>query len=275
MNNITVFENEEFGQVRTIVEGDKVLFCASDVAKALGYSRPADAVSAHCKGSVKHRSLTNGGEQAIKYIPEGDVYRLIMHSKLPSAERFECWVVDEVLPSIRKHGMYAEDELLQNPDLLLKVVTQLKQEHDERLAAEKRAIALQEENAEKDKQLEEAKPKVQFADAVHVSDTCILIGELAKLLKGNGINIGQNRLFEWLRENGYLIKRKGTDYNIPTQKAMDMKLFKVIESTVTNNNGNVIITKTTKVTGKGQQYFVNIFLNNKPDPCVHSVDIGA
>ena len=246
MNNLMTFENSEFGAVRTVEVEGKTYFVANDVAKALGYKRPADAITAHCKGSVKHRYLTDGGEQELKIIPEGDLYRLISHSKLESAERFESWVFDEVLPAIRKHGMYAVDELLNDPDLAIKAFTALKEEKE-------RNKVLQADN-------ERMKPKEIFADAVATSHTSILIGELAKLLRQNGVKTGQKRLFIWLRENGYLIKRKGSDWNMPTQRSMEMGLFEVKESTINNPDGSSKISKTTKVTGKGQQYFINKFL---------------
>lgn len=248
MNNLQVFSNTEFGQVRTLVDGDKILFCASDIAKALGYVRPADAVTAHCKGSVKRRLLTEGGEQETKFIPEGDVYRLIVRSKLPNAEKFERWVFDEVLPTINKHGGYLTpdkiEEVLSNPDTIIRLATDLKAEREKRINAEK--------------QIETDKPKVLFADAVATAKTSILIGELAKLIKQNGYDIGQKRLFGFLREKGYLIKRKGIDYNMPTQKSMNLGLFEIKERTI-NHTDHVEIVKTTKVTGKGQIYFINLF----------------
>lgn len=136
MNELQVFDNQQFGSVRTINDDGSVLFCGSDVAKALGYKSPKDAISAHCKGAVKRRTLTDGGEQEMSFIPEGDVYRLIVRSNLPAAEQFEKWVFEEVLPSIRKHGMWAKEELLNNPDVLLDVVKKLKQESDARKALE-------------------------------------------------------------------------------------------------------------------------------------------
>lgn len=246
MNELQIFENSEFGTVRTVQFEGKTYFVANDVAKALGYKRPADAVTAHCKGSVKHRYLTDGGEQELKFIPEGDIYRLVIKSQLPSAEKFESWVFDEVLPSIRKHGVYAVDELLNDPDLAIKAFTALKEEKE-------RNKALQADN-------DRMRPKEVFADAVATSHTSILIGDLAKLLKQNGVDIGQKRLFSWMRENGYLIKRQGSDWNMPTQRSMELGLFEVKESTVNNPDGSVRINKTTKVTGKGQQYFINKFL---------------
>ncbi len=242
MKDLQIFKNEEFGSIRTREENGKVLFCGKDVAKALGYANPHKAVREHTKGGLKRNTPTAGGIQEMTFIPEGDVYRLIIRSKLPSAERFERWVFDEVLPTIRKHGMYATDELLNNPDLAIKAFTALKEER------EKNKL-LQADN-------EIMKPKALFADAVSTSDTTILIGELAKILRQNGVQTGQNRLFDWMRDEGYLIK-KGSNCNMPTQRAMEMGLFKIKESPIINPDGSVRITKTTKVTGKGQQYFIN------------------
>ena len=242
MKDIQIFNNPEVGELRTIEEGDKIYFVASDAAKMLGYKRPADAVTAHCKGSVKRRLPTNGGTQEMKVIPEGDLYRLIANSELPSAEKFESWVFDEVLPAIRKTGGY---HIPQSPE--------------EQMA--QGLLAAQKLLAEKDKRIEEMRPKEIFADAVSVSKTDILIGDLAKLIKQNGHDIGQKRLFAWLREKGYLIKRKGLDWNMPTQRAMEMKLFRVKETVVTHADGHTTVNKTPKVTGKGQVYFVNKFLN--------------
>ena len=243
MNELQIFSSPEFGELRTIEEGDKVYFVASDVAKALGYKRPADAVSAHCRYTVK-RSIPHPqgkGTLQMHVIPEGDVYRLVAHSELPSAEKFESWVFDEVLPEIRKTGGY---HIPQSPE--------------EQMA--QGLLAAQKLLAEKDKRIEEMRPKEIFADAVSVSKTDILIGDLAKLIKQNGRDIGQKRLFAWLREKGYLIKRKGLDWNMPTQRAMEMKLFRVKETVVTHADGHTTVSKTTKVTGKGQVYFVNKFL---------------
>lgn len=250
---LQVFQNDRFGNIRVVLIGNKEHFVGSDIAKALGYSIPSKAINTHCKGVSKMEVPTNGGIQEMLVIPEGDVYRLIAHSKLPQAEQFECWVFDEVLPSLRKHGAYMTDvtieKALTEPDFLIKLATKLKEEKEARLKAEA--------------QIEADKPKVLFADAVSVSSTTILIGDLAKLLKQNGVETGQKRLFEWLRQNGYLIKRKGADYNSPTQHAMDLGLFEVKETVVTHADGHTTISKTTKVTGKGQQYFINKFLQKK------------
>ena len=242
-NMIQVFENKEFGKVRTVEENGKVMFVASDVAKALGYSRPADAITAHCKGSVKHRLPTNGGMQDLKIIPEGDVYRLVSHSKLPAAEKFESWVFDEVLPAIRKTGTYSIPK--DYPSALRALADQC--ECNQKLMAENKAM----------------KPKALFADAVKSSKTSILVGELAKLIKQNGVEIGEKRLFTWLRDNGYLMSRKCSDWNMPTQKSMELGLFEINERNAFNPDGSVRITKTPRVTGKGQTYFINKFLSGK------------
>jgi len=256
LSDLQIFNNPEFGQVRTITIDDKDYFVGLDIAKALGYKKPSQAVIDHCKGIRKMEIPSNGGIQETNLIPEGDLYRLIVKSQLPQAEKFEKWVFDEVLPSIRKHGMYAKDEILNNPDLLIKVATELKREKEEKKI-------LQLKNAEQEKQLEEQKPQVIFAQSVQASKTSILVGDLAKLIKQNGVNIGANRLFIWLRDNGYLIKRKGTDYNMPTQYSMDLELFEVKETSITHSDGHISVSKTPKVTGKGQIYFINKFIKNK------------
>lgn len=250
MNNIQVFENEEFGNIRTIEINEKPYFVGVDVAKALGYSNPRDALSRHCKGVVKRDTLTNRGVQRLSYINEGDLYRLIIKSKLPSAEKFELWVFEEVLPSIRQNGGYImNQENLSDSELLAKAV----------LVAQK-TIANKDKIIEQQKaKIEQDKPKALFADAVSASKTSILVGELAKILKQNGADIGQNKLFAWMREKGYLIKRKGSDYNMPTQKSMEMGLFEIKETSITKPDGSTHISKTTKVTGKGQIYFTNKF----------------
>ena len=246
MNDIMIFKNPEFGSIRTVEVDGKPYFVANDIAAALGYKRAADAVTAHFKGSVKRRYLTDGGEQEVKVIPEGDVYRLIVRSKLPAAEKFEKWVFDEVLPSIRKSGGYiAGQEQMTDSELMAKAL-----------------LVAQKQIGERNAQIESMRPKAIFADAVSASDTTILIGELAKLLRQNGVDIGQNRLFSWLRENGYLIKRNGTDYNTPTQKSQELGILSVKETVINHSDGSMKITKTTKVTGKGQQYFINKFLQS-------------
>lgn len=237
-NELEIFKNDEFGEVRTLVINEKPYVLANDVAKALGYKRPADAISAHCKGSVKHRYLTNGGEQEAKFIPEGDIYRLIMKSKLPNAEKFESWVMDEVLPTIRKHGAYMTNDVIErtltDPDYLIQLATALKEERQARLVAEQK--------------IEEQRPLVEFADKVSNSSNLIDMGKMAKLLKDENINIGRNRLFEWLRKKEILMRN-----NIPYQRYIDGGYFQVKESTFETPYGTKT-QQTTFVTGKGQIY---------------------
>lgn len=199
---------------------------------------------------------TQSGIQPIKYGKESEVYRLTMKSKLPNAEKFQDWVCDEVLPSIRKHGAYMTQETLEkaltSPDFLIQLATNLKEEQQKRIEAEKKV-----EVAEK--QIEQDAPKVLFANAVTTSQRSCLVAELAKILQQNGVNIGQNRLFAWMRENGYLCS-KGQYYNQPTQKAMDLGLFELKQTTINKPDGSILVSTTTKVTGKGQVYFVDRFL---------------
>ena len=253
MSKLRIFNSAEFGQIRTVEEKEKILFCGADAARALGYKRPNDAITAHCKGTVKRRTHTNGGVQEMLFIPEGDIYRLAAKSELPGADRFESWIFDEVLPTIRRHGAYMTPEIIEkaltDPDTIIQLATTLKEERAKRKALEAQAEA--------------DKPKVLFADAVATAKTSILVGELAKLIKQNGVDIGQNRLFAWLRENGYLIRRNGTDYNMPTQRSMEQGLFEIKETSITNPDGSIRVNKTPKVTGKGQGYFVNLFLGER------------
>lgn len=257
MNIIQIFQNEQFGKVRiTMNENDEPLFCLADVAKALGYSNPAKAVIDHCKGVTVLETPTQSGIQPIKYGKESEVYRLTMKSKLPNAEKFQDWVCDEVLPSIRKHGAYMTQETLEkaltSPDFLIRLATNLKEEKQKRIEAEQKA-----ELAEQT--IKSNAPKVLFADAVSTSQRSCLVAELAKILQQNGVNIGQNRLFTWMRENGYLCS-KGQYYNQPTQKSMDLGLFELKQTTINKPDGSILVSTTTKVTGKGQVYFVNKFL---------------
>lgn len=251
MTRLQVFKNSEFGELGILVLDGKEYFPASECARILGYSDPYDAVKRHTKGSVKHRVLTDGGNQEVNFIPEGDLYRLIVRSKLPAAEKFERWIFDEVLPSIRKHGGYLTpekiEEALLNPDTIIRLATNLKAEREARLALESKA--------------KEDRPKVQFAESVIASDSTILIRELAKILKQNGIDTGEKRMFEWLRQNGYLISKPGSDYNTPTQKSMQLGLFELQRTSITRADGSVLVKTTPKVTGKGQLYFVTKFKN--------------
>ena len=190
-----------------------------------------------------------GKENLPEYIQENIFYKLCMKANNEVARKFQDRVCDEILPSIRKYGMYATDELLDNPDLIIKMATRLKEEKAK--------------NKELEDKMKEDKPKVLFADAVATSQSSILVGDLAKILKQNGIETGQKRLFSKLRDEGYLIKQNGMSYNMPTQKSMELELFEIKETAVTHSDGHISINKTVKVTGKGQQYFINLFLNEK------------
>lgn len=251
MNQLQVFNNTEFGQVRTMVINGSPWFVAKDVCECLGLTKHRDAVSrldGDERGSVEVDTL--GGTQQMAAVNEYGLYSLVLSSRKPSAKAFKRWITHEVIPAIRKHGAYMTGETLEqaltSPDFLIRLATELKTEQEARKTAEA--------------QIEADKPKVLFADSVAASHGSILVGELAKLLNQNGIDIGQNRLFNWLRENGYLICRKGTDYNMPTQRSMEMQLFSIKETAITHSDGHVSISKTVKVTGKGQLYFVNKFL---------------
>lgn len=244
MNELQVFKNQEFGSVRTLVIDNDPWFVGKDVALALGFKTPRDAIRTHVFEEDKgvDSIVTPGGKQQMTIINESGLYALVFGSRLPTAMKFKRWVTSEVLPALRKTGQYQVKEL-SGQELMAKAL-----------------IEAQSVLAAKDKQIEEMKPKALFADAVATSHTSILVGELAKILKQNGIDMGQKRLFAWLREKGYLIKRQGTDYNMPTQKAMDLGLFEIKEGSYVNGSGVNITTKTPKVTGKGQQYFINKFL---------------
>lgn len=245
MKNLKIFNSQQFSELKILIDKkEKEWFPVTIVAKVLGYSNPHDAIIRHCKndGVVKHEVIDDlGRTQEMKFINEGNLYRLIVKSKLPSAEKFERWIFDEVLPSIRKHGMYATDELLNNPDLAIKVFQELKKER--------------EETAKLQQQINVDKPYTNFGKAISNSDDGILIGEYAKLLKNDSIEIGQNRLFQWLRENGYLIK-SGRRKNDLVQRYLEIGLFEMKETTIHTPKGDKIRT-TTLITGKGQMYFVD------------------
>lgn len=250
MNHLETFTNKEFGTVRTLEINNEPYFIGKDVAIILGYTNPRKAIIDHIdeedKGVTK--CDTPGGIQELTVINESGLYSLVFSSKLPTAKKFKHWVTSEVLPQIRKHGMYAIDEIIENPDLAIQALTALKEEREQKKKLEAK--------------IRQDKSKVLFADAVETANTSILIGDLAKLIKQNGIDIGQKRLFEYLRQNKYLIKG-GSSKNMPTQKSMELGLFEVKERTINNPDGSIKIVKTPKVTGKGQTYFINKFLSQK------------
>lgn len=256
MNKLQVFSFEG-KEVRTIQKNGEPWWVIKDICDVLeiGNSRDVTARLDEDEKGVDNID-TLGGRQELTVISESGLYNVILLSRKPEAKQFKRWVTHEVLPQIRQHGAYLTtaklEELMNDPDSWIQLLTALKVERLEKAQLQIQAV--------KDK------PKVVFADAVAVSDGTILIGELAKILKGNGIEIGQNRLFERLRQDGYLIKRFGTDYNAPTQRAMELGLFRVKETAITHSDGHVTISKTTKVTGRGQQYFVNYFLSRGGSP---------
>lgn len=248
MNELKVFNSQEFGEIRTIeIEGEP-WFVGKDVAVALGYTDTAQAIRKHAdeedKGVVD--LTTPGGIQKSTVINESGLYSLVLSSKLPTAKKFKRWVTGEVLPAIRKTGLYATQQLLDDPELAIRAFTALKEERERRRQLEE--------------QIHQDRPRVLFAQAVEAANTSILVGELAKLLKQNGVEMGQNRLFAWLRQEGYLIRRQGSDYNMPTQRSMEQGLFELKETAITHSDGHIHISRTPKVTGKGQAYFVNLFL---------------
>lgn len=256
MNQLQIFKNPEFGAVRTVEVNGEPWLVGKEVAEALGYRDTKSALADHVdsedkqiiqRGQIATLDVPNRG---MTLINESGLYSLCLSSKLPSAKKFRRWVTSEVLPIIRKHGAYMTDQkaydITHNPeslaDLLLQAGEQLKQ---------------------KELIIQEMKPKALFADAVTASNASILVFDLAKILRQNGVKMGGNRLFDWLRENGYLIKRKGSDWNMPTQRSMEQGLFEIKESTHIHSDGHTVVTRTPKVTGKGQAYFVNKFLEGK------------
>lgn len=253
-NELKIFENPAFGSIRTVEIDSTPYFVGKDVAEVLGYTNTPKAIRDHVdeEDKLTEQIVLSGQGRDTILINESGLYSLILSSKLPKAKEFKHWVTSEVLPAIRQHGMYATEELLADPDLAIKAFTALKEERAKREALEA-TVKTQEQ------QIAQDKPKVIFADAVSTAKTSILIGDLAKLIKQNGIDIGQKRLFDWLRTNGYLIKN-GSSKNMPLQRYMEQGLFEVKESVVANPDGSSRVTRTTKVTGKGQQYFINLFL---------------
>lgn len=258
MDNLQIFDSPDFGQIRTIQQNGEPWFVGKDVADILGYQNGSRDVNRHVDEDDRqnYQNGTFESNRGLTIINESGLYSLILSSKMPKAKEFKRWVTSEVIPAIRKTGGYiAGSENMTDAELMAKAVLVAQstiQQRDQRIKELESDVAA-------------AKPKVLFADAVSASDSTILIGDLAKILKQNGYNTGQKRLFQWLRENGYLIKRRGADYNSPTQSAMEMGLFAVKESTVICPDGHTKVNKTTKVTGKGQVYFIN-----RLAPCRHS-----
>lgn len=251
MNDLKIWENPEFGELRIVDMNGEPWMVGKDVAQALGYAKPENAIANHVDEEDKTSTLIQGSGSNYKskttIINESGLYSLVLSSKLPGAKRFRRWVTNEVLPSIRKDGGYIKTAPgMTDADIMAK------------------AILLAQKTIEGQKaQIDEMAPKALFADAVSASSTSILVGDLAKLIRQNGMDIGQNRLFDWLRNNGYLIRAKGMSWNMPTQRSMDMGLFEVKETSITHSDGHISVNKTVKVTGKGQIYFVNKLVPKK------------
>ena len=252
MQSIQVFNNPAFGNIRVAGTEENPQFCLTDVCKALKLS--AKGVNQRLGDEViSNYPITDklGREQQALFVNEDGLYDVILDSRKTEARQFRKWITGEVLPTIRKHGAYMTDDALQkaiqNPDFLIQLATELKNEKQKRLVAEKK--------------IQETRPQVIFADAVTASSDSILVGELAKLIKQNGVDTGQRRLFKWLRGNGYLCKKTGECFNEPTQYSMELGLFEIKKTVIQKPDGSAIINKTVKVTGKGQVYFVNKFLS--------------
>lgn len=280
--NFRVFTNNEFGQLKVIIKNNKEYIEAIQVARILGYSNPRDAVLRLCDidgvvfsdvGVVTGKKLDNTeSTQYIKkkFINEGNLYRLIVKSKLPSAKRFERWVMDEVLPSVRKHGLYMTEETinktLDDPDFIIEMATKLKMERAEKIRAQEKA-----ENLEAAMIID--KPYTNFGKSIASCTDTITIGQFAKILNNNDVSIGRNRLYSWFRENGYFIKN-GKDKNIPKQIYVEQGLFKVSERVVQTAEGDIISTSTS-ITGKGQLYFIKRIIEDEEQEYIINNDNEA
>lgn len=243
-NEIQVFQNDRFGTIRALSVDGEPWFVAKDVCVALGVGNSRQALARlddDEKGVIS--TDTPGGEQRVQTVNEAGLYTLVLSSRKPEAHAFKRWVTHEVLPAIRRTGGYmvARDE---TPEQTMA-----------------RALLIARDTMDRQRrEIDELRPKALFADAVAASDKTMLIGEFAKVLRQNGVPMGQNRLFQWMRDNGYLISRKGSSYNLPTQRSMELGLFRVKETAVTHSDGHVTTSLTTKLLPRGQQYFVNKFI---------------
>lgn len=254
-SEIKIFKHPEFGSIRATEQNGEPWFVAKDIAERLGYSNPNEAIQDHVdeEDKLNSKTLSSLGQRGGWLINESGLYSLVLSSKLPNAKKFKRWVTSEVLPAIRRTGGYiaakeddTPEEIMARALLIANETIQRQKEHLERANAK----------------IEQDKPKVLFADSVSASDTSILVGELAKLCKQNGVDIGQTRMFEWLRNNGYLMQT-GSSRNLPTQRSMEMGLFTIKETTVVHADGHTTVNRTPKVTGKGQVYFVNKIMSKE------------
>jgi len=259
MNEIKIFNNEKFGDIRIATINDEPLFCLSDLCNAVGLTNPSsvkqrldsDDVQLLDKQDLNYiEGLNDSWNTKINFVNESGFYDVLLQSSSPNVKPFRKWVTSEVLPTIRKHGGYIATTTHDTPELIMARALQV---------ADATIKNYQFKIESQQKQIEQSAPKVLFADAVSTSDRSVLVAELAKILKQNGVDMGQNRLFVWLRENGYLCS-KGDYYNLPTQMAMDLGLFEIKKTAINRPDGTVLTTTTTKVTGKGMIYFVNKFL---------------
>lgn len=252
MNNIQLFTSAEFGDIRTIKDAEAVYFVGKDVAEILGYANASKALADHVdpEDKLNNETLLSLGQRGGWLINESGLYSLVLSSKLPSAKRFKRWVTSEVLPALRRQGGYMLANANETPEQIMA-----------------RALKIADEALKrKDALIDELKPKALFADALSVSKNTCLVGELAKLMRQNGVDIGQNRLFERLRHDGYL-GRHGSNHNVPTQRAVDMGLFVIKETTIPHADGHTTLQRTPKVTGKGQRYFIEKYVLNGGNAC--------
>lgn len=260
MTNITPFSYEG-REVRVLDINGEPWFVLADLCEVLGIRNSRMAATRLDEADVRKADISSSGQRrAMIIVAEPGMYDLVVRSDSPVAKPFRRWVTHEVLPAIRRHGLYATpqtaEEILSDPDTMIRILQDLKAERAARASLEAQAVA--------------DRPKVLFADAVSTSSSEILVGDLAKILRGNGIPVGANRLFAWLRNNGFLIRRDGSDWNMPTQKSMELGLFRVKETAVVHSDGHTSLSKTPKVTGKGQQYFIDGFLSGR-----FSIEDGA
>ena len=252
---IEIFKNESFGEVRVAGTSEQPLFCLADVCKVLELGNPSQVKTRLEDGVISNEVIPDslGRHQEMTFINEDGLYDVILDSRKPQAKAFRKWITSEVLPSIRKTGQYSVQKHFHLPETFSEAL-RLAADQAEQLEKQKKLIEA------KDEQIKQDAPRVLFSKAVETAKRSCLIAELAKILQQNGINIGQNRLFAWMREHGYLCS-KGQYYNQPTQKAMELGLFELKQTTINKPDGSVLVSTTTKVTGKGQVYFVDKFLN--------------
>jgi len=253
MNELQIFENPEFGAVRAVELDGEPWFVAADVCRALEISNTTDALTRLDDDEKSRLNLGLSGG-VTNCVNEPGLYSLVLGSRKPEAKAFKRWITHEVIPSIRKNGGYIKgQENMSDEELMAKAL----------MVAQKKIEDQKAHLAAATEEIRIMRPKALFADSVAASKNSILVGEMAKMLKQNGVEIGQNRFFEWLRNNGFLIRRRGTDYNMPTQRSMELGLFKIKETSISHADGHISISRTPKITGKGQLYFVQRFLEQE------------